>query len=119
VGDDNLPRTFTFFIEVPGLVADHRTIEFEKLYTASQLVAYDENGLQKALESIPCCTTNADGTEQYLPINLVLIGDDYDLLRVLIRSGLLRPSAGWFFSGCAFYGFRAQRAQVVAFSHAL
>jgi hypothetical protein len=94
VGDDNLPRTFTFFIEVPGLVADHRTIEFEKLYTASQLVAYDENGLQKALESIPCCTTNADGTEQYLPINLVLIGDDYDLLRVLIRSGWNETAAG-------------------------
>jgi hypothetical protein len=94
VGDDNQPKTFTFFIEVPGLVADHRAIEFEQLYSASQLVAYDEDGLRKALESLPCCTTNADGTEQYFPINLALIGDGDDLLRILIRSGWNETAAG-------------------------
>ena len=94
VGDDNQPRTFTFFIEVPGLVADHRAIEFEQLYSASQLVAYDEDGLRKALGSLPCCTTNDDGSEQLLPINLALVGDGDDLLRVLIRSGWNETAAG-------------------------
>jgi hypothetical protein len=94
VGDDSEPKTFTFFIMVPGLIADHHTIELEKLYSDSQLVAYDEDGLRKALESLPCCTTNDDGTEQYLPINLVLVGDGDDLLRVLIRSGWNETAAG-------------------------
>ena len=94
VGDDSEPKTFTFFITVPGLIADHHTIELEKLYSDSQLVAYDEDGLRKALESLPCCTTNDDGTEQYLPINLVLVGDGDDLLRVLIRSGWNETAAG-------------------------
>ena len=87
VGEDNDPVTFTFFISVPGLVADHRHVEFENMYTASQLIRVDEDGLRKALEKIPCCTTNADGTEEYAPINVVLVGDGKDILRALIRSG--------------------------------
>jgi len=87
VGDDSEPKTFIFFIEVPGLVADHREVEFESLYSADQLVTYDEPGLKTALERMPCCTTNPDGTAQLAPINVVMIGDGYDLLRVLIRGG--------------------------------
>ncbi|MDB4442143.1 LssY C-terminal domain-containing protein [bacterium] len=94
VGDDNQPRTFTFFVEVPGLVADHRAVEFEKLYSASQIVTYDEGGFKKALENMPCCTTNEEGNEQYLPTNLVLVGEGDDLLRVLIRSGWNETAGG-------------------------
>lgn len=94
VGEDNGPKTFTFFITVPGLIADHRHVEFENLYSANQLVSLDEDGLRKALENIPCCPTNADGTEQHAPINIVLIGDGLDLLRVLIRSGWNETAAG-------------------------
>jgi hypothetical protein len=94
VGDDNEPKTFTFFITVPGLKADHSDVEFETLYSADQLATYDEAGLRTALETIPCCTTNKDSTEQLAPINLVLIGDGEDVLRVLIRSGWNETAAG-------------------------
>ena len=87
VGDDNDPKTFTFFIPVPGLIADHQTVEFEKLYSDDQLVSYDEAGLKAALEKIPCCTEIEDGTEEFVPINLVVVGDGDDLLRALIRGG--------------------------------
>jgi hypothetical protein len=87
VGDDSEPKTFTFFIEVPGLKADHRNVEFEKLYPAGQLVTHDEAGFKTALESMPCCTTDEEGSEQLAPLNLILVGEGEDLLRVLIRSG--------------------------------
>ena len=94
VGDDNEPNTFTFFIEVPGLIADHRMIEFEKLYDSSQIINYDEENFKVALENQPCCVTNEDGSEQYVPLNLILIGDGDDLLRLLIRSGWNETAAG-------------------------
>jgi hypothetical protein len=87
VGEDNEPTTFTFFISVPGLRVDHQDVEFEKLYTAEQLVSYDLAGFRNALEKLPCCTTNADGTEEGAPVNLVIVGSGEDLLRILIRSG--------------------------------
>jgi hypothetical protein len=94
VGDDNQTKTFTFFIEVPGLVADHRTVQFEKLYSGGQLVTYNEGSFKTALENTPCCTTNESGNEQYVPFNLVLVGDGDDLLRILIRSGWNETAAG-------------------------
>jgi len=94
VGENNVPKTFTFFIEVPGLVADHRLIDFERLYAADQILTYDEAGIKSALENMPCCATNEDGSEQRVPINLVLVGDGDDLLRVLIRSGWNETAAG-------------------------
>jgi len=94
VGIDSEPETFTFIITVPGLETDHSKIEFEKLYAVGQLVTYEEAGFKTALENTPCCTTNADGTEQLAPLNVVLVGDGDDLLRVLVRSGWNETAAG-------------------------
>jgi hypothetical protein len=78
---------FTFFIEVPGLIADHRKVEFKKLYAADQLLTYDEADLKSALENIACCATDEVGTKSFAPLNIVMVGDGEDLLRVLVRSG--------------------------------
>ncbi len=40
-----------------------------------------------ALKNLPCCTTSKDGSQQDLPINVIIIADGNDLLRVLIRAG--------------------------------
>jgi hypothetical protein len=37
------------------------------------------------LEELPCCVTNADGTENGDPLNLVLVGDRADFLAALVR----------------------------------
>jgi hypothetical protein len=87
VGEDNQPTTFTFFISVPGLRVDHQDVEFEELYAAEQMVSYDLASFRNALEKLPCCATNADGTEPNVPVNLVIVGSGKDLLRILIRSG--------------------------------
>ena len=87
VGKDHEVRTFTFFINVPGLRADHHEVEWDDLYSKDQIVSYDEIGLRKALESLPCCTTNRKGTKQRKPINIIIIGDTEEVFHALIRSG--------------------------------
>ena len=89
VGDDNKPKTFTFVIAVPGLIADHQEIEFEKLYAAGQLTSFDRNETEfrKALSQLPCCTTDANDKESGIPFNLIIVGNDENLLGTLIRSG--------------------------------
>jgi len=87
VGEGHQVRTFTFFIPVPGLRVDHHEVDWYDLYSKEEMVSYDEKGLRKALESLPCCTTNKAGTEQGDPINLVVIGDLDDVYHAFIRSG--------------------------------
>jgi hypothetical protein len=67
--------------------SDHRDVDFENLYPADEIVSYQEAEFRKALENLPCCVTNADGTQLGAPINLVILSQGDDLLRVLIRAG--------------------------------
>jgi hypothetical protein len=87
LGEDGRIRSFTFFISVPGLPVSHSVVDFQSLYSKDEIVNYDEKGLRKALESLPCCTTNEEGTAQGDPLNLVFIGDGQDLHLALLRSG--------------------------------
>ena len=87
VGDDNLVKTFIFFISVPGLRADHQNVDFDNLYSAAEVIHYDGSNFKEGLKNLPCCTANKDGTQQDLPINVIFIADGNDLLRVLIRAG--------------------------------
>jgi len=87
VGEDHDVRTFTFFINVPGLRADHHEVDFEALYSKKEVISYDEEGLKEALERLPCCTTNKKGTEEGDPLNLVVIGESEDVFYAFIRAG--------------------------------
>ncbi|MGD9075111.1 MAG: LssY C-terminal domain-containing protein [Desulfobacteraceae bacterium] len=87
MGEDQEIRTFIFFINVPGIRADYQQVDFEVLYTKDQVVSYDEAGLRKALENLPCCTKNKKGTEQGDPLNLVVIGSGEEVHQAFIRAG--------------------------------
>ena len=87
IGDDGQLRTFTFFIAVPGIRVDHQNVDWENLYKDEEIADYDEAGLRKALEKLPCCTTNKKGTEQGDPLNLVVIGDLDDVYYAFLRAG--------------------------------
>jgi len=87
VGEDHDVRTFTFFINVPGLRADHHEVDFEALYSKKEVISYDEEGLKEALERLPCCTTNKKGTDEGDPLNLVVIGESKDVFYAFIRAG--------------------------------
>jgi hypothetical protein len=88
VGEDHEVRTFTFFISVPGLKVSYADVAFENLYSKDKIVSYeDEEDLRRALEHLPCCSTNEDGTKHADPLNLVVIGNGRTVHRALIRSG--------------------------------
>lgn len=87
IGEDQKFRTFVFFVNIPGLRVDHYQVDFESFYSKEQIVTYDENGLRKALENLPCCTTNEEGTGNGDPLNLVVIGQGQEVLHAFIRAG--------------------------------
>jgi hypothetical protein len=51
IGHDNMVKTFTFFISVPGLRADHQDFDFDNLYSAAEVVHYDEVNFRDALKN--------------------------------------------------------------------
>ena len=82
-------KFFTFFVQVPGIKADYHKVDFENLYDEKEIVNLDEKELRTALENLPCCATNEDGTENGDPLNLVLIGSREDLSSAFVRRGWL------------------------------
>jgi len=82
-------KFFTFFVSIPGIKADYHEVDFDTLYSENEIVYLDENELRTALENLPCCTTNEDGTEKGDPLNLVLIGSREDLSAAFVRRGWL------------------------------
>ena len=85
--ENEAPVTFTFFIPVPGLQIDHRNVDFESLYNASDIVEHDSNSLIAALRDLPCCTTDKKSKDQGDPLNIVVIGDMDDVYYSFIRAG--------------------------------
>ncbi|CAB1058672.1 hypothetical protein D1BOALGB6SA_3428 [Olavius sp. associated proteobacterium Delta 1] len=68
-----------FFVEVPGLKADHHQLNPHTLYSEKDLIDLDDDGLRQALEKLPCCMTNKDGTGKSDPLNIVVIGPDEEI----------------------------------------
>jgi hypothetical protein len=90
--NDNQIKSYTFFIPVPGLKIDHREIDIDAIYSSEEIVRYtaeQENEFRNALEALPCCTTNKDGTEMGDPLNLVILGKEksYDVYHAVMRAG--------------------------------
>ena len=86
IADDTTLRAFTFYIPVPGIKVDHHEVDFESLYPEDQIISYEEQGLRKALEDLPCCTTSEDGSEQGDPLNLVVIGNGDDVYKAFVSA---------------------------------
>lgn len=87
IGEDKQVRAFTFFCNVPGFRMDHEDVDWENIYADDELADHDEDGLRSALENLPCCTTDAEGSMNGDPLNVVIIGSDDDVYHALIRSG--------------------------------
>jgi hypothetical protein len=78
--------SFTYIIEDPSFRGDYTLVDFDTLYASEEITDFqDEHALQRALEQLPCCTTNKNGTKQGDPLNLVLIGDSNDIFPAFIR----------------------------------
>jgi hypothetical protein len=51
------------------------------------IVNFNENELRKALENLPCCATNEDGTKNGDPLDLIFIGSREDISAAFVRRG--------------------------------
>jgi len=88
VGDQKV-KFFTFFLQIPGMRVDYRMVDFGRLYSAEEFRELSEDELKEALEDLPCCTTNEEGTESGDPLNLVIIGDFHEVVAAFARRGWL------------------------------
>ena len=43
------------------------------------MVDLDDEGLRRALEELPCCMTNKDGSGESDPLNIVVIGPEEEI----------------------------------------
>jgi hypothetical protein len=79
---------FVFYFEVPGFQGDYDIVDWQELYSENKFIDYDnEEKFRKALENLPCCTTDEEGGGKGYPINLVFIGDTDDIASAFIRRG--------------------------------
>ena len=78
------PKILSFLLPVPGFRSHYNTLATSGRYTQTKPVSYDETGLRRALERLPCCTTNAEGTIEGDPVNLVLIGDSSQIFSAFL-----------------------------------
>jgi hypothetical protein len=82
-------KFFTFFVPIPGIEADYHEVDFDNLYPKQAIVHLNENELRQALENLPCCATNEQGTKNGDPLNLVFIGSREDISAAFVRRGWL------------------------------
>jgi len=104
--------TLTSVIPVPGLQTRANRLDFHTLYTDDEILQYeDEQEFRTALEQLPCCTTNKQGSKNGDPLNLVLIGNPDDVFPAFIRRGwhpteVLRVATAWKTLKAAIFGSR-------------
>ena len=90
-------KSFSFIIADPKFRADFKLVDFETLYAADDIINIeDEKELRRALEELPCCTTNADGDKYGDPLNLVFIGEPNDMVTALVRRNWHATEIIWF-----------------------
>ncbi|MGB3647632.1 MAG: LssY C-terminal domain-containing protein [Desulfobulbales bacterium] len=83
-------RSFSIFAVVPGFRSDYRGRQgfTREQYADDEVINYtDENAFRSALEALPCCVTNKNGTRNGDPLNLVVVGATYDVFPALVRRG--------------------------------
>jgi len=80
-------KEFAFFVEVPGLKADHHQLDPYTLYSEKDMIDLDDSSLRQALEGLPCCMTNKDGSGEGDPLNIIVIGPEEEIWPAFISRG--------------------------------
>jgi hypothetical protein len=78
---------FEFLVAVPGFKADFHRVDVDSLYPDQEIADLDDAGLRAWIEQLPCCVTNADGTKNGDPVNLVVIGTEHEIWPAFSRAG--------------------------------
>ena len=96
---DRRSRSFSLLAPVPGLRTDYKESGvFDRDYVApgGSVVNFTSDAeFIAALESLPCCATNEDGSRNGDPLNLVIIGGIEDAFPSLVRRGWSPTEVTW------------------------
>ncbi len=91
-------KSLSFFNVVPGFRGDYRSraVFQREVYAPADVIAYtDDAAFRAALEALPCCVTNEDGTRNGDPVNLVIVGGLADAFPALVRRGWRPTEETW------------------------
>ena len=92
-------KSFTFFSVIPGFRADYlkHGVFVRDIYSDEKIINYtDDDSFRAALEALPCCATNKDGSSYGDPLNLVIVGGTDDATPALVRRGWRPTEQTWF-----------------------
>jgi len=96
---DRRSRSFSLLAPVPGLRTDYKESGvFDRDYVApggSVINFTSDAEFTAALESLPCCATNENGSRNGDPLNLVIIGGIEDAFPSLVRRGWSPTEVTW------------------------
>lgn len=96
---DRRSHSFSFLATVPGLRTDYQksgVFASETVATNRGLVNFTSDAdFAAALEALPCCATNKDGSRDGDPLNLVIIGGVEDAFASLVRRGWSPTEMTW------------------------
>ncbi len=78
---------FPFARTLPSGEFDFRSVDVEKLYGKERLQELPLTKLRASLDAMPCCTTDEGGTTPGDPLNLVVVGEEQQILVAFVRGG--------------------------------
>jgi hypothetical protein len=96
---DQRSRSFSLLAPVPGLRTDYKESRvFDRDYVPPGGSVDDftsDKEFTAALEALPCCASNRDGSRNGDPLNLVIIGGIEDAFPSLVRRGWSPTEVTW------------------------
>ncbi|MFO1104928.1 MAG: LssY C-terminal domain-containing protein [Amaricoccus sp.] len=78
---------FRFILPVAGPKLAVEQVDFGRIYPPDAIREVDLAGLRAAIEALPCCGANEDGTGKADPLNLVIVGDGLSVVFPLVERG--------------------------------
>ncbi len=81
-------QNFSFYQEIPGLKLDYQKVDFDNIYEKDEFIELKNcQELTNALNSIPCCTQDKNGSGENDPLNFVVIGESEPVFASFLRQG--------------------------------
>jgi hypothetical protein len=94
IAADLASYNFTFFVPIPGFIADYMEVDFAGLYAPQDIKELSDSALRDRIWEEQCCATDETGTQYGDPFNVVIVASPLALRRALLRAGWHETQTG-------------------------